>query len=150
MDGSAFGRLVRALVGDGTRRGVNGRGLVVLNAVATVQFCTITNNQSGTFAGGLSGFFSADITLIDTQISDSTGAEAGGVFVSAATVHFDTLSHVTDNTATAGNGGIRNVSGGVVDLPPVDNVTGNTSSGSNKNCGGSGAFTGPGAICTTT
>jgi hypothetical protein len=132
--------------------GGRGRGVGILGGIVTLQTCTIIDNQTPNDAGGIRVEGGSMLALNNTLITGNTGA-IGGIFVLQATVNLDTVSHVTDNTATSccdGNGGIYSHFG-AVDLPAEDNVTGNTSPGSNKNCGTEGGtFTGPGAVCTLT
>jgi hypothetical protein len=131
--------------------GDSGRGLGVNRAIVALINSTIAENQNlNTGQGGLFVFGAAQVTLTNTHITGNRGATGGIEVDGSSRVTFDTLSRVTRNTATGGFGGILNSSPGIVELPSVANVTDNISSGTNKNCGGDGTFTGPGAICTTT
>jgi hypothetical protein len=122
---------------------------------ATLTGCTITNNIPTSLVGGIAATPGTQVTLVDTHITGNTGTFAGGIFAANGQVALDTLSRVTGNTATVadGAGGIMaEFPAASVHLPSVDNVTGNTSPGANKNCRGNlgGTFTGLGAICTMT
>lgn len=136
--------------------GSGGYGLGVTPApsvgkvTASLTGCTITNNVNTVTHGGLLVGPQSRVTLVETQVTANTGTDPGGIDVHDGHLTLDALSRVTGNTATVGNGGIRCNGTGVVDLPSVDNVTGNFSAGTNKNCGGTGTFNGLGAICTTT
>ena len=135
--------------------GANGYGLsVVTNFGGHVTGSSPVAPSSTTAmppGGGLAAGSDTQLTLTNTHITANTGNFSGGRLVNLGHVSLDTLSRVTGNTATSGNGGIFNFNaGGVVDLPSVDNVTGNTSPGTNKNCGGNGMFNGPGAACLMT
>jgi hypothetical protein len=130
--------------------GVNGRGLNIARSNVTLTGCTITGNVTGAKGGGFN-VVDAQVILTNTVVIGNTGLD-GGIAVEGvgASLTLDLASRVTGNTGTNRNGGIFASTPATVALPSVDSVTNNISSGANKNCGGSGTFTGPGAICTTT
>jgi hypothetical protein len=131
--------------------GANGRGLAVFSSQVAVATCTITGNVSDVSGGGIATAGpGTEVTLTNSRVTGNTGSSAGGVDIQGAGARLilDTLSRITRNTGS-GIGGIRALSDTSAELPSVDNATGNTSTTGANNCGGGGAFTGPGAVCTT-
>jgi hypothetical protein len=127
--------------------GVNGQGVHVANATATIAGCTITGNHSTGAGGGLLAAITADVTLIDTRITENSAPDGGGIWMNDSHLRLDSLSRVTRNTATNGpgyGGGIRSF-GGTAELPSMANVTDNVP----DNCSGAGTvYSGPGSVCT--
>lgn len=137
---------LRITGGSGTTEGLELSAAGHFMTVGLIN-CTITNNGSG-LAGGVAVGPGVTATFANTHVTTNTGSESGGI-LALGHVILDELSRVTGNTATNGNGGINSDPGAVIDLPSVDNVTGNTSSGANKNCGGGGTFNGAGGVFCT-
>jgi hypothetical protein len=129
--------------------GNGGWGLEARSGTLTVARCTITGNTN-TISLRPGGVWTdrTDVTFVNTHVINNTGTDFGGVLVtgSGASLTLDTLSRVSGNTFTnaSGVGGI-DAQSFPVELPSVENVTGNES----PNCAGT-AITGPGAVCLTT
>jgi hypothetical protein len=128
--------------------GVNGRGGVLANSTVTMTNCTVTGNHRTIAAEAGLAMFEAKVTFVNTHITDNSSEASAGLYVQNGTeLSLDVQSRVTRNTNTTGlgYGGIDADSSSKIFLASAENVTGNAPS----NCGGTGEFSGPGAICTS-
>ena len=112
--------------GGGTTRVMN------ITAYTKLYSLNIENGDAGTGKGG--GILNtADLTINDSTISNSSAKFGGGIRTSTGTVNLERVT-IAGNTATSSGGGLYNLSG---DL----NLTNSTISGNNTTTNGGGIFT---------
>jgi len=126
-------------------------GLLMNNALVTLDTCTVTDNHvTDTSGGGMEIIGDGSrAALINTHVTgNSSTFGGGGIAIQHGQLTLDARSRVTGNTTTGNPGG------GIYAAQPVASVDlqglANVSDNDPNDCGGTGTFTGPGAVCTGT